>query len=158
MKTFFLIALTTALLIAALASCTEVPAGSIPPPDATGWMMRPAKKTMRAFRSEQELASYLHALAEKQKNGRRRAEMQSSAIAGVASNQAASPGAKNESDSKDESITNVQHAGVDEGGIVKLHGNHLVVLRRGRLFTVKIGDGALKPISAVDAFGPDINP
>jgi len=33
-----------------------------------------------------------------------------------------------------------------------------VVLRRGRLFTVAIGDGALKPISAVDAFGPDIDP
>jgi hypothetical protein len=33
-----------------------------------------------------------------------------------------------------------------------------VVLRRGRLFTVAIGDGALKPISTVDAFGPDIDP
>ena len=25
----------------------------------------------------------------------------------------------------EESVTNVQHAGVDEGGIVKLHGDHL---------------------------------
>ena len=55
-------------------------------------------------------------------------------------------------------MTNMQHAGVDEGGIVKLHGDHLVMLRRGRLFTVAIGDGALKPISAVDAFGPDVDP
>ena len=55
---------------------------------------------------------------------------------------------------KDDSVTNVQHAGVDEGGIVKVHGDHLVVLRRGRLFTVKIGDGALRPVSAVDAFWP----
>jgi len=109
---------------------------------------------MRPFRSEQELASYLRALAEKQKNSRRRVEMQ--ALDGVASNVAASP-AKDKAD-QDESITNVQHAGVDEGGIVKLHGNHLVVLRRGRLFTLKVGDGALKPVSAVDAFGPDINP
>ena len=30
----------------------------------------------------------------------------------------------------DESVTNVQHEGVDEGGIVKVHGNHLVVLRQ----------------------------
>ena len=61
--------------------------------------------------------------------------------------------------SKDEdSVTNTQHAGVDEGGIVKLHGDHLVVLRRGRLFTVAVGDNALKPISAVDAFGPEIDP
>jgi hypothetical protein len=39
-----------------------------------------------------------------------------------------------------------------------VHGNHLVVLRRGRLFTVAIGDGALDPISSIDAFGPDIDP
>ena len=38
-----------------------------------------------------------------------------------------------------ESITTTQEAGVDEGGIVKTHGDHLVMLRRGRLFTVKIG-------------------
>jgi hypothetical protein len=58
----------------------------------------------------------------------------------------------------DESITNVQHAGVDEGGIVKVHGDYLVVLRRGRLFTVRVGGGALEPVSAVDAFGPGIDP
>src|SRR2546427_2119330 len=57
-----------------------------------------------------------------------------------------------------ESITNTQHTGVDEGDIVKLHGDHLVVLRRGRLFTVAIGSGALKPISMADAFGPEIDP
>jgi hypothetical protein len=56
------------------------------------------------------------------------------------------------------SITNTQHAGVDEGDIVKLHGNHLVVLRRGRLFTVALGDGDLAPTEAVDAFGPGIDP
>ena len=57
-----------------------------------------------------------------------------------------------------DSITNVQQAGVDEGGIVKVHGEHLIILRRGRLFTVAIGDNSLKPISAVDAFAPDIHP
>ena len=56
------------------------------------------------------------------------------------------------------SLTNVQHAGVDEGGIVKRHGDHLVILRRGRLFTVAVGDGALRPVAAVDAFGPGIDP
>jgi hypothetical protein len=55
------------------------------------------------------------------------------------------------------SITNTQHAGVDEGGIVKVHGDHLVILRRGRLFTVRIGD-ELRPISMVNAFGPEIDP
>ena len=56
------------------------------------------------------------------------------------------------------SVTNTQHAGVDEGGIVKLHGNHLVILRRGRLFTVAVGDSALRPVAAVDAFDPGLDP
>lgn len=56
------------------------------------------------------------------------------------------------------SITNVQHAGVDEGGIVKVHGGHVVVLRRGRLFTVRVAGGDLRPVAAVDAFAPGIDP
>ena len=59
--------------------------------------------------------------------------------------------------SADESVTNTQHAGVDEGGIVKVHGNHLVILRRGRLFTVRLGDD-MRPISMVNAFAPGIDP
>ncbi|HMV06227.1 MAG TPA: beta-propeller domain-containing protein, partial [Accumulibacter sp.] len=59
---------------------------------------------------------------------------------------------------KAESVTNVQHAGVDEGGIVKLHGDHLVILRRGRLFTVRIAGHDLRPISAIDAYGPEVDP
>lgn len=61
-----------------------------------------------------------------------------------------------------ERITNTQHEGMDEGGIVKLHGDYLVILRRGRLFTVAVGgnegDSDLRPVAAVDAFGPDIDP
>ncbi|HEX8553122.1 MAG TPA: beta-propeller domain-containing protein [Sphingomonas sp.] len=52
------------------------------------------------------------------------------------------------------SITNTQEADVDEGGIVKVHGNHLVVLRRGRLFTVALGDGAMHAVDRLDAFPP----
>jgi len=54
-----------------------------------------------------------------------------------------------------ESITNVQEAGVDEGDIVKVYKNYLVVLRRGRLFTINLKDKnepVLKPISRVNAF------
>jgi hypothetical protein len=60
-----------------------------------------------------------------------------------ASDAAASPAA-------DESITNTQEAGVDEGGIIKTHGDHLVVLRRGRLVSVDLGDDRLTPLSAID--------
>lgn len=48
------------------------------------------------------------------------------------------------------SITNNQEQGVDEGGIVKVHGDHLVVLRRGRLFTVRVGGDRLDPIAVLD--------
>jgi hypothetical protein len=58
----------------------------------------------------------------------------------------------------DESITNTQHEGVDEGGIVKRLGDYLVVLRRGRLFTIDVSRGRLRPIAASDAFGPGIDP
>ena len=56
------------------------------------------------------------------------------------------------------SITNVQTAGVDEGGIVKRAGDHLVILRRGRLFTVRVGGDALQPAAMLDAYAPGIDP
>jgi hypothetical protein len=120
-------------------------------------------RTMRAFRSGQELKDFFKKLAEKQKreSERRDAQQKSSASAN------ATPGAPlanaysvdGLSGAKEEdSVTNTQHAGVDEGGIVKVHGDHLVILRRGRLFTVRIGDNALKPVDAIDAFAPGIDP
>lgn len=57
-----------------------------------------------------------------------------------------------------ENITNTQEADVDEGGIVKMHGDTLVILRRGRLFTVSTRQGALRPIDFIDAFPPGVDP
>ncbi|MEM6909796.1 MAG: beta-propeller domain-containing protein [Pseudomonadota bacterium] len=57
------------------------------------------------------------------------------------------------------SITNVQEAGVDEGGIVKATGEHLVILRRGKVYVARYADGALEKVSSIDAFPPsDPNP
>lgn len=56
------------------------------------------------------------------------------------------------------SVTNNQQDGVDEGDIVKRHGDHLVILRRGRLFTVDVRPGRLGATAMVDAFGPGIDP
>jgi hypothetical protein len=56
------------------------------------------------------------------------------------------------------SITNNPEQGVDEGDIVKAHGDYLVILRRGRLFTVRVGDGAPRPVAMVDAFAPGATP
>ncbi|MBI1210430.1 MAG: hypothetical protein GC190_03125 [Alphaproteobacteria bacterium] len=60
--------------------------------------------------------------------------------------------------SADDSITNTQEAGVDEGDIVKARGDLLIILRRGRLFTVSTRNGGLRPIDFIDAFPPGVNP
>ncbi len=148
MKLLLSLSVALVLSIFGLLACSEVPANGIPPLGLTG--AAPVKKTMRNFSSEQELARFLRELAEKNRRARREAMNQAATEATPAADAAKSK--------DDESVTNVQHAGVDEGGIVKVQGNHLVVLRRGRLFTVAIGDGALKPISTVDAFGPNMDP
>ena len=104
------------------------------------------KKTMRPFRSMGEVNSYL------KKYLKRSPQMFQFNI----DSQGGPTGLFTVYDGT--SITNVQHAGVDEGGIVKLHGNYLVVLRRGRLFTINVAKDELKPVSMVDAFAPDIDP
>ena len=160
MRTSFLIATITTIFLLGLVGYAQWPTEDMPPVQPVALL--PVKKTMKPFRSERELASYFRELAQKQK---RRAEKQAAQSADMNSasglmTDSASPAqpATLAKAKEGESITNTQEAGVDEGGIVKLHGDHLVVLRRGRLFTVKIGDGELQPISSVDAFGPEINP
>ncbi len=163
----FLVVSTT-LVIAAVAGCAYyAPAAATARENPSDTK---SKKTLRPFRSDKELKDYFRELAEKQqREARGRAgepQAQPTSPALGATTTADAPADKSEvgankaagKDDEDESVTNVQHAGVDEGGIVKLHGNHLVVLRRGRLFTVAVGDGALRPISTADAFGPEINP
>ena len=118
------------------------------------------RKTLTAFASEQEISDLFKLWAEearKRDTARRSAQaLQDSAGMGALSS--AAPAAKMAAESSADSITNVQHAGVDEGGIVKRHGDHLVILRRGRLFTVKIGGDELAPVSVADAYGSGINP
>jgi hypothetical protein len=53
-------------------------------------------------------------------------------------------------------ITNTQEADVDEGGIVKIRGDILVVLRRGRLYTVSLAGGGMRPVDSIDAFPPGV--
>jgi len=57
-----------------------------------------------------------------------------------------------------EGITNVQEAGVDEGGIVKVRGDILVILRRGRLFTVSTANGGMRAIDQINASPPGVAP
>jgi hypothetical protein len=106
------------------------------------------RKTLKPFANEQELKALFDRWAEESRR-RQDARRSYGAADSLAKLEAPASAAA-------ESITNVQHAGVDEGGIVKLHGEHLIILRRGRLFTISSQD--LKPIAAVDAFGPGVDP
>jgi hypothetical protein len=122
------------------------------------------RKTLTAFASEQELADLFKRWAEEiERRRKEEAPRRDLAAAQGLMSQAAPPAsapavAAKAAEAMADSVTNVQHAGVDEGGIVKLHGEHLVVLRRGRLFTVRIAGGALEPVSSADAFGPEVDP
>jgi hypothetical protein len=146
--------LATAIAVAAV--MTAFPAAGAT--DATA-----PKKTLTAFASEAELTELFRGWAEEAQR-RRQAAQPSAGMLSQAAPAAPAPAAKMEAVAKEAdagmaaSVTNVQHAGVDEGGIVKVHGDHLVILRRGRLFTVAIGDRQLKPVSSIDAFGPNIEP
>jgi hypothetical protein len=169
MRTFFLLFVLIAFVApGAYGRAAEPGADNSARAQAKTVNKRPRKK-LRAFRSERELKRFIRKLAGTQSEEVREMAVVSpmtvtpedtappAPSAGVAS--AARSRAPSEvSKDDDESVTNVQHAGVDEGGIVKLHGNYLVVLRRGRLFTIDVSGGALRPVSSLDAFDPDIDP
>jgi hypothetical protein len=126
------------------------------------------QKTLQAFASDQALTDLfrrwaeehrLRQAAERTKAGaERRMQAQSSFLAASPRPAAMAKAAENAVAGAADSVTNVQHAGVDEGGIVKLHGDHLVILRRSRLFTVKVHDRELTPVTTTDAFGAGIDP
>ncbi len=167
MKTSVSFVLVIAFVISTMTTCAGEGVSSAPQARVNSRASSP-RRTLRAFRSEQELRNFFGELArERQRLIQRQRQQPTTGTANSNANMgAANMSATPQSSAQEafsavagnDSITNVQHAGVDEGGIVKLHGDHLVVLRRGRLFTVRIGDGELRPISMIDAFDPDINP
>ncbi|MGK5078616.1 beta-propeller domain-containing protein [Janthinobacterium sp. HLX7-2] len=122
------------------------------------------RKTLIPFASEQALSAYLQQLQARQAalQKEQKAQQQSlqRATAQYMAAPAPAPMAAEAAKSADaaESVTSVQTAGVDEGGIVKLHGKYLVMLRRGKLFTVAVGQNALRPVSSLDAFAPGGDP
>ncbi|HWN70694.1 MAG TPA: beta-propeller domain-containing protein, partial [Haliangium sp.] len=129
----------------------------------------PPREDLVTFASDRELRRYLDELERRyrEQNLRSRRDQTASSGQGYGASAAepAQPSPPPAADSTDkdgkadgESITNTQEANVDEGGIVKVHGDHLVVLRRGRLFTIRIGDSALAPVSMIDVFPPGTKP
>jgi hypothetical protein len=119
----------------------------------------PPVRTLAAFRDDAEIQALFKKWARELEAQRRAREQTAQGTMQNMAPPASAPAplaAKAEAEK--DAITNVQHAGVDEGGIVKVHGDHLVILRRGRLFTVAIGGDRLAPVSMIDAFAPGSNP
>ena len=118
---------------------------------------------LRAFRSEAELRGFLKRAVRQQRvlydmaPPPPPAVMPAAPMAAPAANQAASessPIAVTAARAGGDTITNNQIVGVDEGGIVKARGDMLVVLRRGRLFTVSLAGGSRRAVDRTDAFAP----
>ncbi|MGO1072521.1 beta-propeller domain-containing protein [Lysobacter sp. CA199] len=131
--------------------------------DASGSATRaPAGKTLAAFASEAELRQTLTRLSKQRQDSVSLPDMPVAAAADAAAapaeptQQEAAPVSR--ADASADAITNVQTQGVDEGGIVKKQGDYLIVLRRGRLFTIRVGDDQLQPVSSIDAFAPQSDP
>lgn len=87
--------------------------------------------SLRRFGSEQELVDYLAQVQDDSSLG-------GSPTSGVESGAAESSDSSSPAPPSNETITNNQEAGVDEGGIVKNIGDALVVLRKGRLYAVSV--------------------
>ena len=85
------------------------------------------RPSIQAFASGAELETFLKELLEAQKRDRGRVERRAKGESLGTPPPSPAPAAaapEAAADSKEaESVTNVQHAGVDEGGIVKLHGD-----------------------------------
>lgn len=133
-------------------------------PEVENAILAKPQKTMKAFTSEEALKDHFKKMAEKQQRAEREANKASGNSAAqpqptslAMADAVASKDSKAGND-KEDGITNNQTAGVDEGGIVKVHGDHLVILRRGRLFTVRVGSNSLAPVSSVNAYAPGVNP
>jgi hypothetical protein len=103
---------------------------------------------LRAFQSEEELRDYLGRV-------RSQARQQAEVYDMAASDNVAAPPPPSTAPGESDGITNNQTAGVDEGGIVKARGDLLIVLRRGRVFTISTAGGEMRAIDSIDAFPPD---
>ena len=112
------------------------------------WAGAAGAQSLEPFGSERELAGYLEKLAETRSQG---------SHAGLTGGDSDMEEIVTTGSRSSASITNNQTAGVDEGGIVKLVGDFLVVLRRGRLFTVSLADERMRAVSWLDAYAPGVD-
>src|SRR4030095_305311 len=116
MKSLLVLALTTAITASGLFVYAPTAAEVIPLVSSKRVRV---KKTMKAFKSEREMAAYFRRLDDIHRRRQYAQQSVDNAMSVMVTS----------AEERLESVTNVQHAGVDEGGIVKVHGDHLVILR-----------------------------
>ena len=141
-----------ALLIAGIAAFAFWPRSH---ETAFGAVGPTAGRGLSAFQSDEELRRFLR------KAAKRRGMEVNESVADMATTAAPAPIAMESSPAPapaaQAGITNNQEAGVDEGGIVKNYRDMLVILRRGRVFTVSLADGGMRPIDSINAFPPGVS-
>lgn len=132
MKTSSFILAVTLILTAA--GCTLPTGGSDTDPNPDPGKPAGSGSQLVKFSTAAELKTYLDQVSEEVSSGNSGGgEVMSAAPT-------TEPDSSEEGDSSNnEEITNNQEAGVDEGGIVKNYKDFLIVLRQGRLYTVRIG-------------------
>ena len=101
---------------------------------------------LRRFASADEFQRYLRTVQRAQ----RRVSMNEATDLALAPPAPAQAQAAGEAGVANPEITNNQTIGVDEGGIVKQVGNHLVILQDGRLFSAALGAGEGAPLRLAD--------
>ena len=158
-----LVLVLSAVLVAV--ACTHVPPSTTPPTKNQALHLDRPNGGLKPFGSMQQLRDLMASVADSRRVAQERelarfradcrkwaksdAEARACSTLQVSTSETVSVASAAVS-----SITNNQHAGVDEGDIVKQAGDVLIVLRRGRLFTIGIGGGQLDSLAVAAAFGP----
>jgi hypothetical protein len=137
-----------ALAVLVEAALMAMPSAAQEPADQPG---------LTAFSSERELRDFMRRLAAEQRREMEAVQNETDMAMPMPPPPPPPPPAAGAPAAPQLSITNNQIQGVDEGDIVKVRGDILVILRRGRLFSVSLANGGLRPVSHIDAFPPGVD-
>lgn len=109
---------------------------------------------IKLFASDDEFDEYAETVADKQKDKNQGGFLDSFGLGNTEESTETAPAAEDaaKSTADSDTITNVQEVGVDEGDIVKAYGDYLVILRRGKIYSVDIE--SYKTVSKTNAY-PD---
>lgn len=138
LNAFFKIA--AAVSAAAMAGCATLAVDNVPLTDPR----YRAERKLEAFGTREKAIAYINASKKVNTEPARPGEDEEIVVSGLRG-------------TLEESITNNQEGGVDEGDIIKLSGKFLIALRQGRLYSVDIdhgGTGTIRKIDQIDVSPP----